>query len=187
MQTKCEEIQDWQAHRLIIATDALVIVAGVLSLDLYNDGAPVPPWHVLSSLLVMFLTIASVLTWYCATVNVKMAEHLKSLHNNSDTNDPSTPATCEWRLGILGEHSDSSLHVNQLLAILYLALGVFAIAIPFRASGNFAHELAHPWVIIATVLLVISNVPNLFRFFLRAYHRENAKKPVNMMTQHDAG
>jgi hypothetical protein len=74
-----------------------------------------------------------------------------------------------------------SLHVNQFLAILYLTLGVIAIAIPKVNSGVEPKNLWIKYdVIITFALLLVANLPNICKLFL-SKHYETMWEKVRRM------
>lgn len=119
------EIKDWQDRRFTILTGSIALVTAVLGLKVFEQPANVELWPY-SALLLLLLSCACALTWYARRGSAIIAAYLIIFHERrSDSKDG-----WEDRLRRLQLKGVDKLSLNQFLGLIYLVLGVVAVAVP---------------------------------------------------------
>ncbi len=126
----------WQDRRFDLLRISIGLITGLLGLKLvveYPSKGDI--WPLVSSVLLLYLSGANLLTWYAGVANSKLAAYIKVFHE-SDVG--STPAyRWESRLQRLKDKGLDPQNLNIWISVVYVALAVLSVAIPF-ATANYS-------------------------------------------------
>ncbi len=165
-----DEMLQWQSRRFTLVSLSVSVVTAVLALDLLKDQQAGSSWVVLSTILLAFLAVMSILSWYCASANAKASAYLKCFHEDYAQGQPRSSFLWESRLSRLSSLGGNPLHMNQLLVVLYLVLGFLVTFVPWQASGEPLAALKSESIIISWIVLLAANLTNFFRWFLYGFY-----------------
>ncbi len=143
-----QEIIQWQTVRFTLITVSSAAVAAVIGFALNSVGTKY--YIFISSLLLVFLCIAVLLTWYAGVGNVKMGTYLAVFYEEEGKGWHRRHSVIKKLSRIYAD----KLTLNVLLAIFYLVLGIASLLLSL-------YDLRLPWILLPALLFLL-----LFGFLL---------------------
>jgi hypothetical protein len=129
------EMLKWQDRRFDLLKISIGLVTALLGLKLVVEHPSKGEiWPLVSSVLLLYLSGANLLTWYAGVANSKLAAYIKVFHESDDGTVPGY--RWENRLQRLKEKGLDPQNLNIWITVVYLALAVLSVAIPYATSGS---------------------------------------------------
>src|SRR5262249_4637530 len=121
------EILKWQDRRFDLLKLSISVVTGLLGLKLILDATG--SWPIISSLLLLYLAGANLLTWYAGIANSKLSAYVKVFHEGQES--PSIPMGWETRLAKLKTKGLDPQNLNRWIAVVYAVLAIISVVLPY--------------------------------------------------------
>lgn len=130
------EMLKWQDRRFDLMKMSIGLITALLGLKLVVDHpATEMIWSLVSSVLLLFLSGANLLTWYAGVANSKLAAYIKVFHET--TADDGSNYRWEGRLQRLKQKGLYPQNLNIWTTVIYIALAVLSVAVP-SATANYS-------------------------------------------------
>jgi hypothetical protein len=130
-----EEILQWQEYRFLVLGAATALIAGVLAFELKDISEH---WVGISAMLVCFVALAEMLSWYAGDDNAKAAAYLVVYYEEAAA-EPGKGQGWETRrslakkLEVFPQHG-LVMTLNLWLVVVYFLLGAVSVLLPFNAA-----------------------------------------------------
>ena len=128
------EILLWQNRRFLMLSATIVIITAIFGLN-KGTGNSIPA-HLISAILLLFLSGACLLTAYCGRSSAILGAFIQVFYENKNPD-------LKWeRMNSKFPRKWYEMNLNAMIAIIYLIFGVSSIYIPFYmyGSGNDVYE-----------------------------------------------
>jgi hypothetical protein len=151
------EMLRWQDRRFDLLKLSIGVVTGLLGFKLIaekfqaTDGSGAL-WPLISSVLLLYLSAALLLTWYAARANIELATYIAVFYDDDQRAGDRTHY--ETRLEMLKGTKGFRHNVNGWIALVYCVLGVVSIVLPCAAS-QFAPPGARLYALVTCVILFL--------------------------------
>jgi type IV secretory pathway TrbD component len=145
-----QEISEWQNRRFLLVGTSITLVTGILGIGL---GVLKDLWIIASSLLLMFLTCAIILSWYAGRANAKISAYLVVFHSTTGSDDKMSG--WESRLIRLKKKPKVDFFtLNHVLVAIYTTLGIMSVLIPWLVAGKPTTSLEQIPILVTALLFV---------------------------------
>ena len=158
------EILKWQDRRFDLLKLSISVVTGLLGLKLIFEKLDAPGssstlWPLISSILLLYLAGANLLTWYAGVANSKLSAYVRVFHEGQEST--SIPMGWETRLAKLKTKGLDPQNLNWWITIVYAVLAIISVVLPYAATsfappGLWLYGLAvSSAAFLATIILVV--------------------------------
>ncbi len=161
------EMLRWQDRRFDMLKLSITLVVGLLGLKLLTPGSLADVWPFVSSVLLLYLAAANLLTWYAGIANSKLAAYIVVYFEQAGLAEKSF--AWESRLTALKKEKLDPYNLNICMSIIYVGLALVAGVVPYATSGFTPPTCAAGWaLVVSAALFTVSGYLAAFK----AYRRE---------------
>ena len=147
-----QEVLEWQSRRFLLVSTSITLVTGIIGIGL---GVLKDLWIIASSLLLLFLTCAVILSWYAGRANAKISAYLVVFHDSSGSDNK----TGGWESRLMRLKKKPKVDfftLNHCLTAIYTVLGIVSVLIPWLVAGKPAFSFEQISLIFIAVLFICS-------------------------------